>query len=223
MMPTNRLFCAEIVTLHLTMGLLLRIRHKGLKQTAKMKKTILTTLLIAVTTTLMAQESHYHKGLRSQSENDKYGTVASDPNFNGGGGVYWSRTRNVDDVAITRESPADSIARRENFKRLCQLAYDAYEDGDAIKTVQYGDSALQTRYHTADLYYFMAVSFEKLGSYDEAEWSYRHALGAGYPDALNVYKGFKERQKVRKDEEKRRKKEEKLRRKEESKRLKQKS
>jgi hypothetical protein len=205
------------------MGLLLRIRHKGLKQTAKMKKTILTTLLIAVTTTLMAQESHYHKGLRSQSENDKYGTVASDPNFNGGGGVYWSRTRNVDDVAITRESPADSIARRENFKRLCQLAYDAYEDGDAIKTVQYGDSALQTRYHTADLYYFMAVSFEKLGSYDEAEWSYRHALGAGYPDALNVYKGFKERQKVRKDEEKRRKKEEKQRRKEESKRLKQQS
>lgn len=223
MMPTNRLFCAKIVTLHLTIGQLLRIRHKGLKQTAKMKKTILTTLLIAVTTTLMAQESHYHKGLRSQSENDKYGTVASDPNFNGGGGVYWARTRNVDDVAITRESPADSIARRENFKRLCQLAYDAYEDGDAIKTVQYGDSALQTRYHTADLYYFMAVSFEKLGSYDEAEWSYRHALGAGYPDALNVYKGFKERQKVRKDEEKRRKKEEKQRRKEESKRLKQKS
>ena len=223
MMPTNRLFCAEIVTLHLTIGQLLRIRHKGLKQTAKMKKTILTTLLIAVTTTLMAQESHYHKGLRSQSENDKYGTVASDPNFNGGGGVYWSRTRNVDDVAITRESPADSIARRENFKRLCQLAYDAYEDGDAIKTIQYGDSALQTRYHTADLYYFMAVSFEKLGSYDEAEWNYRHALGAGYPDALNVYKGFKERQKVRKDEEKRRKKEEKQRRKEESKRLKQQS
>ena len=223
MMPTNRLFCAEIVTLHLTIGQLLRIRHKGLKQTAKMKKTILTTLLIAVATTLMAQESHYHKGLRSQSENDKYGTVASDPNFNGGGGVYWSRTRNVDDVAITRESPADSIARRENFKRLCQLAYDAYEDGDAIKTIQYGDSALQTRYHTADLYYFMAVSFEKLGSYDEAEWSYRHALGAGYPDALNVYKGFKERQKVRKDEEKRRKKEEKQRRKEESKRLKQQS
>lgn len=223
MMPTNRLFCAEIVTLHLTIGQLLRIRHKGLKQTAKMKKTILTTLLIAVTTTMMAQESHYHKGLRSQSENDKYGTVASDPNFNGGGGVYWSRTRNVDDVAITRESPADSIARRENFKRLCQLAYDAYEDGDAIKTIQYGDSALQTRYHTADLYYFMAVSFEKLGSYDEAEWSYRHALGAGYPDALNVYKGFKERQKVRKDEEKRRKKEEKQRRKEESKRPKQQS
>ena len=38
MMPTNRLFCAEIVTLHLTIGQLLRIRHKGLKQTAKMKK-----------------------------------------------------------------------------------------------------------------------------------------------------------------------------------------
>lgn len=214
----------------------MRIRHKGLKQTGKMKKWILTTLLAAVTATLTAQESHYHKGLRTQEENDKYGTVAADPNFNGGG-VYWTRIRNVDDVAISQETPADSIARREDFKRLCQLAYEAFEDGDAIKTVQYGDSALQTRYHTADLYYFMAVCFEKLGSYEEAEWGYRHALGAGYPDALNVYRSFKERQKVRKEveklrkkEEKQRKKEEKLRKKEEKqrekeekKRLKQKS
>ena len=194
-----------------------------------MKKLILTTLLFISTGTAYAQESHYHKGLRSQSENDKYGGVAAEPNFNGGG-YYWSRARNVDDVAISQETPADSIARREDFKRLCQLAYDAFEDGDAIKTVQYGDSALQTRYHTADLYYFMAVCFEKLGSYEEAEWGYRHALGAGYPDALNVYKSFKERQKVRKEAEKLRKKEEKLRKKEEKqrekeekKRLKQKS
>ena len=106
-----------------------------------MKKQILTTLLLAVTGTLLAQETHYHKGLRSQEENNKYGTVAADPNFNGGGGVYWTRTRNVDDTAITHESREDSIARRENFKRLCRLAYDAYEDGDAVKTVQYGDTS----------------------------------------------------------------------------------
>ena len=188
-----------------------------------MKKLILTTLLLVVTGTMLAQETHYHKGLRSQEENDKYGTTASDPNFSGGGGVYWSRTRNVDDVAITHETPADSIARRENFKRRCRLAYDAYDEGDAVKTIVFGDSALMTRYHTPDLYFFMGVSFEKLGSYDEAEWSYRHALGAGYPGAQNVYKSFKQRQQERKANEKQRKKEEKQRKKEEKKRLKQNS
>ncbi|MBR1880364.1 MAG: hypothetical protein IJ804_06430 [Prevotella sp.] len=173
-----------------------------------MKKLIVTIILAAMTGIAMAQESHYHKGLRSQEENDKYGGVAAEPHFDGGG-YYWSRARNVDDVAITRETAADSIARREDFKRLCRLAYDAYDAGDAVKTVVYGDSALMKRYHTADLYFFMAVSYEKLGSYDEADWAYRKALGAGYPSALNIYKGFKERQKERKAEAKRKAKEEK--------------
>lgn len=188
-----------------------------------MKKLLFTLLLTALAGSALAQETHYHKGLRSQEDNSQYGTYSADPNFSGGGGVYWSRYRNVDDVAITHETKADSIARREDFKRLCRLAYDAYDDGDAVKTVQYGDSALHTRYHTPDLYFFMGVSFEKLGSYDEAEWAYRHALGAGYPGALNVYNDFKARQKQRKAEEKQRKKEEKQRKKAEKKRLKQKS
>ena len=177
-----------------------------------MKKLILTTLLFISTGTAYAQESHYHKGLRSQSENDKYGGVAAEPNFNGGG-YYWSRARNVDDVAITRETSADSIARRKEFLRLYQLAYDAYETGDAVKTIQYGDSALQTRYHTPDLYYFMAVSLEKVASYDEADWAYRKALGAGYPGALPIYNAFKDRQKARKAEAKRLAKEEKRKKK----------
>lgn len=162
-----------------------------------MKKIIVTILLVTITGMVLAQESHYHKGLRSQQENDKYGTAASDPHFDGGG-YYWSRVRNVDDAAITRETPADSIARRENFKRLYQLAYDAFEAGDSVMTVAYGDSALQTRYHTADLYYFIAVSLEKLGNYKDADWAYRKALGAGYPAALNIYNDFKARQKARK-------------------------
>ena len=177
-----------------------------------MKKLILTTLLFIGTGIAYAQESHYHKGLRSQSENDKYGGVAAEPHFDGGG-YYWSRARNVDDVAITHETQADSIFRREEFKRLCQLAYDAYEAGDAIKTITYGDSALQKRYHTPDLYYFMAVSLEKVGSYDEADWAYRKALGTGYPNALNIYNSFKARQKERKAEAKQRAKEEKRKKK----------
>jgi len=163
-------------------------------------------------TFVSAQESHYHKGLRSQAENDKYGGVGAEPNFNGGG-FYWSRARNVDDVAITHETQADSIFRREEFKRLCQLAYEAYDSCDAVKTIQYGDSALQTRYHTADLYYFMAVSLEKVGSYDEADWAYRKALGAGYPGALPIYNAFKDRQKARKAEAKRLAKEKKRKKK----------
>lgn len=177
-----------------------------------MKKKILLTLFFIIPLVVLAQESHYHKGLRSQAENDKYGGGASEPNF-GGGGYYWSRTRNVDDVAITPESPADSITRREEFKRLCNLAYSAYEAGDAVKTVAYGDSALQKRYHTADLYFFMAVSLEKLESYDDADWAYRKALAAGYPNALNILNDFKARQKERKAEAKRKAKEEKRRKK----------
>ena len=182
-------------------------------------KLIFSILFLAITHEMAAQESHYHKVLRSQADNDKMGTVASDPNFNGGG-VYWSRVRNVDDVAITHETAADSIARREDFKRLCRLAYDAYEGGDAVRTLQYGDSALQKRYHTPDLYFMMAVSFEQLGSYDEADWGYRKALASGYPGALSVYNDFKARQKQRKQEAKQRKKEEKRKAKEEKKGLK---
>ena len=162
-----------------------------------MKKLILTTLLLISTGIAYAQESHYHKGLRSQQENDKYGSVASEPHFDGGG-YYWSRVRNVDDVAIARETPEDSIIRRKEFIRLCQLAYDAFEAGDSIMTITYADSALQKRYHTADLYYFMAVSLEKLGNYKDADWAYRKALGAGYPGALTIYNDFKARQKARK-------------------------
>lgn len=123
-------------------------------------------------------------------------------------------------LAITHETAADSIARREDFKRLCRLAYDAYEGGDAVRTLQYGDSALQKRYHTPDLYFMMAVSFEQLGSYDEADWGYRKALASGYPGALSVYNDFKARQKQRKQEAKQRKKEEKRKAKEEKKGLK---
>jgi Tfp pilus assembly protein PilF len=85
------------------------------------------------------------------------------------------------------------------------LAYDAFEAGDSVMTVAYADSALQKRYHTANLYYFMAVSLEKLGNYKDADWAYRKALGAGYPGALTIYNDFKARQKARKAKRKDRK------------------
>ncbi len=176
-----------------------------------MRKLYVIAILLGLAVAGFAQETHYHKGLRSQEENDKYGTAASDPNFNGGG-YYWSRVRNVDDMTVDKETPADSLARIEAFKRLCRKAYDAYEAGDAMNTVLYGDSALQNKYHTPDLYFFMGVSFEKLGNYDDADWAYKKAVKTGYMAAPKAYLAFKDRMKQRKAEEKQRRKEEKKRR-----------
>ncbi|MBR1548183.1 MAG: hypothetical protein IJ637_05600 [Prevotella sp.] len=169
---------------------------------------ILSAIMLAIVGAATAQESHYHKGLRSQADNDKYGTAAVDPNFNGGG-VFWSRVRNVDDTAITHESREDSIARRAEFVRLCEKAYDAYEEKDYYHTIIFGDSALTKRYHTPDLYYFMGVSFEKLGDYKNADWGYKKAMQKGYTKEFGYYPAFKERMKQRKAEEKLLKQEEK--------------
>ncbi len=176
-----------------------------------MKKLIVTTLFIIVTISAMAQETHYHRSLRSQDT--AYG-LTQEPHFDGSG-MYWSRVRNADDVAINSETAEEIELRRKEFLRLYYLAYDAFEHHDDQHTIIFGDSALKTRYHTADLYFYMALSFEKTGDYDKADWSYRHALGAGYPNALNIYKGFKSRQEQRNIEEKQKKKEEKQRKKEE--------
>ncbi len=178
-----------------------------------MKKTTLTALLIIVASTALAQETHYHRGLRMQDTD--YG-LTQEPHFNGSG-MFWSRTRNVDDVAIESQTPEQKEALRREFLRLCNLAYEAFEQHNALRTIIYGDSALHTRFHTPDLYFFMAVSFEQLGSYEEADWAYRKALGAGYQNALTIYNDFKERQKQRKIAEKAKKKEEKRLRKEEKK------
>lgn len=202
------LFNAELVILHFTFApsrasLLQKERPKLQRE---MKKLIVTTLLLAATGMALAQETHYHKGLRSQEENDKYGGVGADPNFNGGG-VYWSRVRNVDDTTISApETKADSVARVRAFSELCRKAYDAYEAGDAYHTIVYGDSALQKRYHTPDLYFFMAVSFEKLGEYSGAEWAYKKAMKAGYVPAPKAYAAFKKRMKERKAEMKKQRK-----------------
>jgi len=151
---------------------------------------MILTILTAVTTVVaVAQESHYHRSLRAQDTD--YGLI-QEPHFNGSG-MFWSRTRNVDDVAIIQESKADSLARREDFKRLCRIAYDAYDARDAQRTVTYGDSALCLRYHTPELYFYMAVAYEKLGIYDKARRSYSKAHKAGYPGGKAIYKGFKKR------------------------------
>lgn len=161
-------------------------------------------LLFAFCCEMLAQESHYQRAMRSEKDNEKYGVVGS-PNVTSGGltaGIYWSRHRNVDDVIIREETPADSIKRRAEFTRLCRLAYDAYESGDSYHTIVYGDSALRKHFHTPELYFFMAVSFDKLGDYKDAKYAYKQAVSAGYPNGQLAYKAFKARQKELKNKNK---------------------
>lgn len=158
--------------------------------------------LIGVVDFLSAQESHYHRALRDQDTD--FGLVVEPPAS--GVGMYWSRVRNADDVMIHKESPEDSIARRNNFKRLCQQAYDAFEAGDDYRTILYGDSALQLRYHTAELYFFMAVSYERYSDYKNAEKHYKKSLKAGYVPAIKPYLAFKQHRKAAKAEKKKKKK-----------------
>lgn len=163
-------------------------------------------LLLAVTGLATAQESHYHRSLRGQ---DTEYTLTQDPHFNGSG-MYWSRTRDANDMAITvKETREDSIARVRTFTRLCEQAYDAYDAKDYYHTIIYGDSALTKRFHTPDLYYFMGVSFEQLGDYKNADWGFKMAMKSGYTKVPDAYPAFKARMKQRKAEEKFLKKEEK--------------
>lgn len=187
-----------------------KTNHKT-QNTKKMKKTLFTTMLLMMTTAVIAQETHYHRGLRSQDTN--YGLAVQAPPS--GVGMYWSRVRNVDDVEVESETPADSIARRNEFKRLCEQACEAFRAKDYYHTLVYGDSALQKRYHTGELYYYMAVSYETLGDYEGAEMAYRLTAQSAYMEVPDAYPAFKQRMKQRKAEEKQRKKEEKRRKKEE--------
>ena len=154
-----------------------------------------------------AQESHYHRALRSQDQN--YGLVV-DPIVSGTG-IYWSRVRYAEDkTIIPDESREDSIARNNEFRRLCQLAYEAFEDGDYYMTAIYGDSALAKQCFTPELFYYMAVSLEKLECYKDADIAYKRAVKAGYMKAVDPYGKFQKRMeelkaldKVRKKEAKR--------------------
>lgn len=163
-----------------------------------MKKTILLLLLAAANLTATAQESHYHRALRGQDT--EYGIAVSSDTYMGGvtPGMYWTRTRDANDVAIVDATPEDSIARHAEFMRHYEKAFEAYVAGDAPRTLLYGDSALQTRLQAADLIFYMAISFERLGLYQDARLAYRKASSAGYAPAAIAYKDFRNRQKTRK-------------------------
>jgi hypothetical protein len=112
-------------------------------------------------------------------------------------------------VAIAHETRQDTLRRLSDFRRFCEMAYDAFEAGDAGRTIVYGDSALRQCYHTPDLYFFMGTSFEQLEDYKNADWAYRKAVESGYAKVTGYYPAFKERMKQRKKELKRKRKQQK--------------
>ena len=154
-----------------------------------MKYLMAIVMLVAMTWEAEAQETHYHKGLRSQAENDRYGIVGN-LNLNGGG-TYWSRVRDIDDVSIIKNvKPKDNDERRDQFERLCRLAYEAFDDGDYYMTAIYGDSALINKYFTPELLYYMGVSLEKLECYKDADIAFQKAIKAGAIHAGVAYAQF---------------------------------
>lgn len=162
-----------------------------IKTKTLMKYLMTIVLLVAMGLETVAQETHYHKGLRSQEENDRYGIVGN-LNFNGGG-TYWSRVRNIDDVSISANvKPKDYDVHYDQFKRLCRLAYDAFDDGDYYMTAIYGDSALTNNFFTPELLYYMGVSLEKLECYKDADIAFQKALKAGYANAAGSYAQFQQ-------------------------------
>ena len=171
-----------------------------------MKHFFTIILLTLIANGIAAQESHYTRSMRTQQENEQYGTVGADPHFNGGG-VYWSRVRSPEYGLLLSDFRKDTLQRRNEFIRLCQTAYDAFDDGDYYRTAIFGDSALAKKYYTPDLYYFMAISLEKLQCYKDADFAFKKAIKTGYPKAPNAYVNFKQHLEELKAQDKIRKKE----------------
>lgn len=98
------------------------------------------------------------------------------------------------------ESAEDSIQKRKEFIRLCAVAFEAYEQKDALKTVIYGDSALRTGFDNQQIFFYMADSYETLGDDERALTFYKEAKSHGIPGGSAALSAFKKRAKARKKE-----------------------
>ena len=98
------------------------------------------------------------------------------------------------------ESAEDSIQKRREFIRLCAVAFEAYEQKDALKTVVFGDSALRTGFDNQQIFFYMADSYETLGDDERALTFYKEAKSHGIPGGSAALSAFKKRAKARKKE-----------------------
>lgn len=159
-----------------------------------MKQLILSCLLAFAVGNISAQDIGLHQMISNAAIQSR--TPEGDRSYYG----LWAR----DKVLYTPykmktkwESPEDSIRKRGEFVTLCSKAFLAYDDKDALATVVYGDSALRTGFDNAELYFYMAYSFETLGDYRQAERSFKAARSRGFPNARLALSAFKKRMKQR--------------------------
>lgn len=160
---------------------------------------IITVCLVCIfATSLSAQDANISQ-MTSEARNVSK-TPEGDRSYYG----LWAKDRLMDKTRYKRRyaSPEDSIRKRNEFVELCGIAFKAYEEKDAMKTIVYGDSALQTGFDNAQIYFYMAVSFEKLGDLKQAGHYYKEAKAHGLPGGKEALAAFKKRMKERKNESK---------------------
>jgi len=154
----------------------------------------MTVLCTICTLSLSAQDAY----ITDMTSNAKQ--VNRSPEGDRGYYGLWAKDRLLESPRYKPryESPADSLRKRNEFVHLCGIAFEAYEAKDALKTVIYGDSALRTGFENQQIFFYMAVSLEKLGDDKRALHFYKEAAAHGYPGGKQALASFKKRAKARK-------------------------
>lgn len=161
----------------------------------RIRKVILSCLLSVACLQISAQDIGLHQMITNATRQSR--TPEGDRSYYG----LWAKDKLLSapyKVKTKWESPEDSIRKRGEFVTLCGKAFVAYDDKDALRTIVYGDSALRTGFDNAQLYFYMAFSYEQLGDYRQAEHSFKAARSRGFPNAKQALSAFKQRMKQRK-------------------------
>ena len=162
------------------------------------KNLFLTALFIASTTSSIAQDASIMQISSEARQVDR--SPEGDRSYYG----LWAKDHLLSSERYKKRfsSPEDSIQKRREFVKLCGIAFEAFEQKDALKTVIYGDSALQTGFDNAEIFLYMGISYEILGDYKHAKKSFQRAKAHNIANGGKILTAFNKRMKERKKEEK---------------------
>ena len=160
-----------------------------------MRQNIFITLcLLALSATnAMAQDANFSQLHSNTSQQSR--TPEGDRSYYG----LWLKDKVISPPKYKPrwESAEDSIQKRREFIHLCGKAFIYYDEKDALNTVIYGDSALRTGFDNEQIYFYVALSYEQLGDYKQAERTFKQAHSRGIPNAGKALKAFRKRMKER--------------------------
>ena len=162
-----------------------------------MKQTIMTLLLmVAGNIVALAQDANFSELHSNTSQRSR--TPEGDRGYYG----LWAKDKLLTPPQYKSrwESAEDSIAKRKEFVNLCGKAFIYYDEKDALNTVIYGDSALRTGFDNDRIYFCVALSYEQLGDYKQAERTFKQARSRGIPNAGRALKAFRKRMKERRNQ-----------------------